>query len=238
MLICKCLGGSHAYGLNTPISDIDYRGVFLNEDVSQIIGLKRLETIDKKIGEFDEVYYELRHFIGMLKRANSSAMELLFNNTWVSISDEFKEVQKNQWQLIDSKQFFNSLRGYMQSERRLAFGNKTGTLGKRKIALETYQFSPKNVVQLLRLAWAGQTFFRKGHFPVDVSESPIIKEYLLEIKTHPENFNVDVLKLTIDNAEEQLIKAFESRKITYEFSEDVANRIIYDIYMPILSKNH
>ena len=38
-MLVKTLGGSTAYGLNTPESDLDYRGVFVNTDPSKILGL-------------------------------------------------------------------------------------------------------------------------------------------------------------------------------------------------------
>ena len=34
------------YGLSTPESDFDYRGVFLNENISTILGLDRYEHKD------------------------------------------------------------------------------------------------------------------------------------------------------------------------------------------------
>jgi predicted nucleotidyltransferase len=42
-LLCEYLGGSHLYGTNTPDSDIDTRGVFMNTDPSKILGLDRFD---------------------------------------------------------------------------------------------------------------------------------------------------------------------------------------------------
>ena len=49
------LGGSTAFGLNTPESDVDYRGVFVNTEPSKILGLEKLDHIQKQ--ETDDIVY-------------------------------------------------------------------------------------------------------------------------------------------------------------------------------------
>lgn len=66
---------------------------------------------------------------------------------------------------------FRCLLGYMQGERRLANGERTGQLGsKRKAHLDKYGFSPKNFTQLFRLASCGKALFEKGYFPVNMKQ--------------------------------------------------------------------
>ena len=84
---------------------------------------------------------------------------------------------------IDTDNMFKCLRGYMQSELRLANGERTGQLGgKRKAQLDKYGFSPKNFVQLFRLAHAGVTLFQEGYFPVNVMPF-VFGEMLFKLKT-------------------------------------------------------
>lgn len=52
-LLCKYQGGSHSYGLATKDSDIDYRGVFVNDDVSTLVGLNKHELLSEGLTTAD-----------------------------------------------------------------------------------------------------------------------------------------------------------------------------------------
>lgn len=219
------LGGSYAYGLNTAKSDIDHRGIYLDIDISSIIGLNKNEQYTKQDKEIDVNYTEFRHTLKLLRQANTQSIELLYNDDWLEISDFWKMVQKNRKELVDSTKLFNCLRGYMQGELRLANGERTGKLGgKRKEAIDKYGFSPKNFVQLFRLAWAGTIYFEKGYFPVDVKkECEPWSEILLDLKTNPENYDKERLNTCAKDWEDALVKSFENRKFTTIFNEELAN---------------
>jgi len=74
LIILECISGSRAYGLDTPQSDTDIRGVFILPQ-EQIYGLGSIEQIaDKKN---DIVYYELGRFIHLLVKNNPNILELL-----------------------------------------------------------------------------------------------------------------------------------------------------------------
>jgi predicted nucleotidyltransferase len=76
-LLFKAIVGSQAYGLNTPESDIDIKGVFLlpndylltNEYIPQISDDSNNIT-----------YYELNRFMELIKENNPNIIELLFSN--------------------------------------------------------------------------------------------------------------------------------------------------------------
>lgn len=237
-LICKQLGGSHSYGLNTATSDTDYRGIYLNQSIGDIIGLGRDEHHQKQGGGDDEVYTEFRNALKLLRGANTQMVELLFNDEWIEISPDWVMVQKNRSRLVSSEKLFSCLRGYMQGELKLANGERTGKLGgKRKSALDKYGFSPKNFVQLFRLAWAGCIYFQKGHFPVNVlKEDTAFAETLLEIKTRPETVTRTELNERAAQWESKLVEAFENRKFHTNFSEEVANELSLRVYGPIVMK--
>lgn len=236
-LLCKTLGGSHSYGLDTPQSDTDYRGIFINTDVSSTIGLGKEAHQIKQDGLVDESYTEFRNAMKLLRSANTQMIELLFNENWLEISPEWKRVIGCRQSLIDSEKLFSCLRGYMQGELKLANGERTGKLGgKRKEAIDTYGFSPKNFVQLFRLAWAGSIYFTKGYFPVDVKkEDPAWAASLLDIKTNPKNYTRSGLNAEFQIWEQQLQKSFEARKINTTFNENLANQLCLEIYAPIIN---
>lgn len=236
-MLVKSLGGSRAYGLDTPESDMDYRGVFINTEPSKILGLDRMDHVQKQETD-DVVYYEFRKFFELLRNGNTGALELLFTEKacLLETSVEFSEVQENKLKFVDTDKMFKCLLGYMQGERRLANGERTGQLGsKRKAQLEKYGFSPKNATQLLRLAWCGTILFQKGYFPVNVkSEDPEFYKNLFSVKTEPEKYSKEILNETFNSAETALKKSYESKKFTYKFDEKLANEILRKSYLPFL----
>lgn len=235
-LIVNTLAGSKAYGLSTPTSDTDYRGVFIHTEVSKIIGLERHDHETRKTETEDEVNFELRHFLNLLRNGNSGALEILFTETPECWTIQWQEVKRHMYQLLDSEKIFRCLRGYMQGERRLMNGERTGVLGSnRKVALDKFGYSPKNAVQLFRLAWAGGVFFQKGFFPVYIpKENSEFARDLLDIKLHPERHKIEDLNKAVDLAEQRLVALYETRKFNYKFNTEVANKLILDIYKKYL----
>ena len=68
-------GGSIAYGLDTPQSDIDIRGIFLNPP-EEWIGLQQ-ETEQIRLDDSDTVLYGLRKGMNLLLNGNPNVIELL-----------------------------------------------------------------------------------------------------------------------------------------------------------------
>ncbi|WP_118949672.1 DNA polymerase beta superfamily protein [Taibaiella helva] len=74
LLLLECISGSRAYGLDTPASDTDIKGVFyLPKD--QFYGLNYISQVNNETN--DEVYYELGRFVALLLRNNPNMLELL-----------------------------------------------------------------------------------------------------------------------------------------------------------------
>ncbi len=74
LIVFECLSGSRAYGLDTPESDTDIKGVFIlpKED---FYGLDYTAQINNETN--DIVYYELRRFFELLSVNNPNILELL-----------------------------------------------------------------------------------------------------------------------------------------------------------------
>ena len=238
--ICKMQGGSHSYGLNTPASDIDIRGVFLNDEINTLVGIDRFEHLENRENEADDFLFELRRFLCLLRKGNTQALEMLFNDTWIAIDYEFSQVIAQRHNLIDPVRLFSCLQGYMHSERRLANGERTGQLGsKRKAQLDKYGFSPKNFVQLFRLSYCGSTFFSTGEFPVNVvKHNAEFGAKLMAIKTQPELFKKEELNELVDKHLAGLTFVFETNKSEicskFKFDQAVANELLLELYGPII----
>ena len=74
LLLFKCVSGSKAYGLDTPQSDTDLKGVFYLPK-EHFYGLRYIPQIGNETN--DEVYYELGRFVELLNKNNPSMLELL-----------------------------------------------------------------------------------------------------------------------------------------------------------------
>ena len=73
-IIFECISGSRAYGLDTPASDTDIRGVYILPQ-DDFYGMNYIDQINNETN--DIVYYELRKFIDLLYKNNPNILELL-----------------------------------------------------------------------------------------------------------------------------------------------------------------
>ena len=73
-IIFECISGSKAYGLATPTSDTDIRGVFILPK-EQFYALEHVSQINDTTN--DIAYYELRKFIELCSKNNPNILEML-----------------------------------------------------------------------------------------------------------------------------------------------------------------
>ncbi|WP_324026124.1 nucleotidyltransferase domain-containing protein [Maribacter sp. BPC-D8] len=73
-IIFECISGSRAYGLATPTSDTDIRGVFILPK-EKYYSLEYVGQINNETN--DIVYYELKKFMELLSKNNPNILELL-----------------------------------------------------------------------------------------------------------------------------------------------------------------
>lgn len=239
--LCEMLGGSHSYGLNTSESDIDNRFVFLNSEVSQIVGLSRYDHLDIKSKTEDSFGFELRHFFNLLKRGNTQCFELLWNKNWTLITNEWKEIQSYKKEFIDLDKCYRSIKGYVFHERRLTNGERKGQIGsKRMEKVNEYGYSPKNAVQAIRLLWTCTYLLKNDEFPVNIKDynKNNLWELLINIKILPQSFNKENINTLIDTYENHLdvtYKKHENRAKNTKFNEKLANDLLLKFYLPILN---
>ena len=79
-MLYKVISGSRAYKLNTPESDVDTRGIYIEDNDLHLLGLngKQVENLSK-----DDTFYELNRYMHLLSQSNPNIIELLY------IDDEF-----------------------------------------------------------------------------------------------------------------------------------------------------
>lgn len=109
------LGGSLAYGLETPESDVDIRGFALST-IDDYLLMKDFEQVERK--NPDVTIYSANKFLHLLKKANPNLIEvfdapiLQFNHIWCYVLDNKDAFLSNL--------AVNSFRGFaLQQEKRL-----------------------------------------------------------------------------------------------------------------------
>jgi hypothetical protein len=206
-------GGSHLYGLNGPGSDEDFRGVFkvrLNESLG--VGSPVVDTIcSTSEGEgLDFQFFSGPHFLRQLIKSTGTSLEILFGSIGAELNKKgalFDWMRDDADKIVCPRRLLNTTKGYFESEKRLALGERTGKLGgKRKATLDKYGFSPKNVVQLLRLSECAASYIRDKFYPVNFREyhDKALYERMTEIKFSPENFTMEQIMKIINESEKKL----------------------------------
>lgn len=234
-MVASLIGGSVLYGLNTPESDVDYRGVYVATDKKYIAGFDKMDSVvlsPSKEDEIDATFYELGHYLRLLRKTNTQVMEMLFadDSSFIHKDPLFDVIRKNKYSFIDAERLKASLKGYIFSELRLATGERSGRLGgARKQAVTDFGFSPKNFVQIYRLCSVGIRFFDTGEYMVDTSKYPALHDYLMDIKLNPQKYTCEQLTESVMMRYEDLLIAIEKSKVHYEYDVELASDIILEL---------
>jgi len=109
--IFECVAGSVAYGLNTPDSDIDIRGIFRRPN-EELLGLVKYDDLIKD-DKNDIQFYELKRFFELAIGSNPNILELLFmpDDCIKVCTAEMEKIIVNR-DLFISKKTFDSFWGY------------------------------------------------------------------------------------------------------------------------------
>jgi hypothetical protein len=118
-IIFKSIVGSRSYGTSIPTSDIDYKGVYI-QNINELISFGYKEQID--IGK-DECYYEVRRFLQLLQSANPTVLELLYSPTdcIIQTSPQFELIVQNRDKFLTQK-CLHSFGGYAIAQIKKAKG--------------------------------------------------------------------------------------------------------------------
>jgi hypothetical protein len=237
-ILCKYLGGSHLYGLNTSNSDVDIRGVYQQTNPLYVYGfLGGGDTEVKQDGDDDIVMQELVHFIRLLTRSNTQSLECVYapHDAFTELDERFKSlIIGERERFVDTDVLFKSLKGYIHNEMRLACGERTGQLGsKRKNSIDEHGFSPKNFSHLIRLAGCGEFFFMTHVYPVRLSDfDKRLHDLCFQIKTSPESFTKEELIVLANEYRNRMIATYESLKDHQKFKPnlDYISRVLCAFY--------
>jgi uncharacterized protein len=120
LILFEVISGSKSFGLNTPSSDTDIKGVYYLPK-EQFFGLDYIPQISNETN--DEVYYELGRFVELLQKNNPNILEILASPDDCIL---YKNPIMNQLKLEDflSKLCKDTFAGYAVTQIKKARGLK------------------------------------------------------------------------------------------------------------------
>lgn len=114
--IVRHLAGSHAYGMNTPSSDVDYRGIFVGDPEVILTPFRKVETVEIQ-GEEDTVYHEVSKFLQLLLSQNPNIIESLWvDHSVIELQEqEYSHIRNHRQELLTT-QCMATYCGYAESQ--------------------------------------------------------------------------------------------------------------------------
>lgn len=120
LILLECISGSKAYGLDTPDSDVDIKGVFILPK-EQFYGLNYTPQVSNETN--DIVYYELGRYLELLLLNNPNILELL-NTPKSSILYKHPFLNEIKSEMILSKLCLNTFGKFALSQIKKSRGLK------------------------------------------------------------------------------------------------------------------
>lgn len=189
-IIMLCLGGSHAYGTNVETSDVDIRGIAL-ENPEDIIGYSKFEQfIDEKT---DTTIYAFNKMMHLLAEGNPNIIEILGleEDQYLYLSPLGKEILDNK-NLFLSQKVFYTFGGYARANlKRL----------ENALARDNYPEKKKNEHIAISLQSAIDSFNTQHKTDINPAFAHVVDGklvYDLDLKNFPAE-ELEVLYSTISN---------------------------------------
>lgn len=130
-IILLGLGGSHAYGMETPTSDLDIRGVAVNSRRNILTGVDFEQVVETNT---DTTIYSFDKIVNLLCSCNPNTIELLGLKPehYLYLTPEGKALVDNR-KLFLSKRAIHSFGGYANSQLRRMENKAARELGQSQI---------------------------------------------------------------------------------------------------------
>lgn len=159
-VLLDCISGSRAYGLSTPQSDTDLRGVFYLP-LHQLYGLHFTGQLNNQ--SQDEIFYELKRFFQLLLLNNPNILELL-NSPEDCIQFKHPVMKLIEPEMFLSRKCRFTFAGYAQSQIQKARGLNKKIVNpvekERKSVLDfCYVIKGQGAISLEK--WLGENNFRQ-----------------------------------------------------------------------------
>lgn len=166
--ILKGIVGSKAYGLDTPESDTDYRGVYIYDTIS----LCDLSPTKDNIRIGEDVTYELDKFCRLSLRCNPNIMEVLWLDDYTVKEPEGEQLIEIRKTFLSTNHIRNAYGGYALSQvKRL---ERRGD----SFSADTRKRTQKHARHMFRLLLQGKSLLETGGLKVRLTKEE--REYCFE----------------------------------------------------------
>ena len=174
--------GSHAYGMNTPESDLDLKG-FAIAPMEYYLGF--LNTFEQAItaNPSDFTVYNIDKFLHLAVDANPSITELIFTDPsdWILSTDTFDEIHKHRHKFI-SKKCKHTYSGYaisqikrIKTHRRWLLDPPTKAPERKDFGLPEHTLIPKDQLGAAEAQIRKKIEFWKVEWPDNFDEATKIQ---------------------------------------------------------------
>ena len=211
--ILTVLAGSHAHGIETPMSDYDYVSVAV-APLECTLGLQPMPTpaelrertapegVRTRPGDVERVTYELRRYVSLCAQGNPNMLVPLFaHSTHVVASTPLGGRLRHELApAVVSRQTLERHLGYLDAQRDRMTGQSSHHKPNRPELVEAHGYDTKYAAHALRLAWQGTQLAETGRLtlPMPLGHRLTLKEVRTGLISEE-----SVLQL-IDNARAQL----------------------------------
>lgn len=148
-IVMETVFGSHLYGLNTPTSDRDYKGIFIPHPRDILLGTapKAIDTStgDKSskntIDDIDRQLYSLKKFISLACDGDTVALDMLHatDDKLVANSEIWQYIRANRWRFYTTE--LTGLFGYVRKQA-AKYGVKGSRLAALREVYDVLQITP------------------------------------------------------------------------------------------------
>jgi uncharacterized protein len=169
-ILFKAIVGSQAYGTNTPESDVDIKGIYIQSN-DEILSNRYKEQINVTK---DECYYEIQRFLQLAKSANPTILELLYtpDDCILETSPEFELLKQNRDKFL-TKKCYNSFSGYAYQQIQKATGLD------KKMNYEKEKITQKSIIDFCYINLHSGKVFKLNEF---IEDFDMIKENIGLVK--------------------------------------------------------
>lgn len=155
VVLCELIFGSHMYGLNTPASDMDYKGVF-QPSLQDLVLCKapkhysRNTKTDSSIKntnlDVDKEVYSIQYFLEMAMKGETVAIDMLHaSDSAIITCSPIWQILRNNKSSFYTKNL-TALVGYARHQA-AKYGVKGSRLHDAKIALEVLRVYPDDLIK-------------------------------------------------------------------------------------------
>ena len=227
--IVRMVFGSHMYGLDTPNSDIDYKGIYLPDLDDLLLG-----TVEKNIsfstgdnesrnsaGDIDDDWYSLGEFMKLTTKGETMALDMLHVNpelVKVELDPTYGWIWK---ELVANREMFytknlNAYMGYVKKQA-AKYGLKGSRIAAMREAIDMLKEIDRGVT--LKEAWAvlpENEFAKKIEKPNERAQR-IDRFYEVNMKKYQDTNTVDYAQERIELA----LSSYGERAMMAEKNEGV-----------------